>query len=167
MGYSHTRCAQFVSKRGVNHSSRDNHAANTHGGDSLGPHVTSIVAVDHAALQDADHGGEYCLESALGAQTTARNICRQCHHGTRVLYVVKMLSREIRADNLRADVGGGQLHFDAPPAVFPVGIGEETSKNSRVQIAFAFEVTIEATMRQSRTSHNLLQRNIIKAAAIK
>src|ERR1700730_1552530 len=132
MGYSHTRCAQFVSKRGVNYSSRDNHAANTHGGDTLGPHVTSIVAVDHAALQDADHGGEYCLESALGAQTTACNICRQCHHGTRVLYVVKMLSREIRANNLRADVGGGQIHFDALPAAFPIWKAEEKNKKKDV-----------------------------------
>src|ERR1700688_34242 len=167
MSNSHTRGAQFVGKRAVEHSSSDDHAADTHRSYALSSHAASIAALDHAALQYADHGRKYCFEGGLGVGTAARNICRQRHHGAGVLNVFEMLSREIRSDNLRANVGGRQIHFYAFPATLPVGVSEETSQNFGVQIAFAFEIAVEAAMRESRAGHDLLQGDIIKAATIK
>src|SRR6202049_862525 len=156
MSNGHARGAKFVGKRAVEHSSSDDHAADTHRSYALSSHAASIAAFDHAALQDADHGPKYCFEGGLGTRTASRNICRQRHHGAGVLNVLEMLSRQIRADNLRANVGGRQIHFHALPAAFPVGIGEKTSQNFRVQIAFTVEIAVEAAVRESRAGHDLL-----------
>src|ERR1700688_14199 len=129
MGYRQARGAQLVGKRAVKYSSRDDHAADTHRSYALSSGAASVATFAHAAFQDADHGPKYGFEGGLGARTTARNICRQCHHGAGVLNILEMLSRKIRVDNLRANVGGGQIHFDALPAAFPVGIREETSQD--------------------------------------
>jgi hypothetical protein len=78
-----------------------------------------------------------------------------------------VLPREIGADNLPANVGGRQIHFDTLLAALPVRIREETPQNFRGQIAFTLEIIIEAAVRQSRASHDLVQQDIIKATAIK
>jgi hypothetical protein len=56
--------------------------------------------------------------------------------------------------------------LDALPAAFPFWIGEEAAEHLGVQIAFTFEIAVEATMRQAGPSHDLVNGDAFKAVAI-
>src|SRR5260370_17869475 len=77
-----------------------------------------------------------------------------------------MLAREIGTDDLRADVAGGEIHFHAFPATLPFRVGEEAIQHFGVEIALAIEITVETAMGQSRSGHNLLDGDTLKAVAI-
>src|SRR5438132_11489376 len=53
------------------------------------------------------------------------------------------------------------------PTALPLWVGEKASQNSSIQIALAFEITIEPAVRQARTGHDLAQRYALKAILIK
>ena len=55
-----------------------------------------------------------------------------------------MLAGEIGADDLGANVAGREVHFDAFPTTFPIGVGEEAGEDLGVEIALAPEIAIEA-----------------------
>ena len=52
------------------------------------------------------------------------------------------------------------------PAVLPLRVGEEAIQYLGVEIALAFEIRIEAAVRESRACHDLCDRNGFKAVAI-
>ena len=80
----------------------------------------------HTPFQDADHGLENRLEGASYILAAARNVGRQRHHRARILDVFEVLAGEIGADDLRSNVGGGQIYFHAFPTTLPFRVGEET-----------------------------------------
>jgi len=45
----------------------------------------------------------------------------RANHGAGILDVFKMLAGEISADDLGADVAGGEVHFHAFPTTFQLG----------------------------------------------
>jgi len=53
------------------------------------------------------------------------------------------------------------------PAIFPVGVGEEASQDFGIEIAFAFEITVESAVRQVGAFHNLANRDVVEAIAVK
>jgi hypothetical protein len=52
------------------------------------------------------------------------------------------------------------------PAAFPFWVSEEAPQDRGVKIAFAFEITIETAVGQTGASHDLLERNTLKAMPI-
>jgi hypothetical protein len=55
---------------------------------------------------------------------------------------------------------------DAFPAAFPFGVSEKAAKNGSVEIAFAFEIAIEAAVGEAGAGHDLVERHTFKAVAI-
>ena len=86
------------------------------------------------------------VSKALLADLPAGYIRGQGNHGAGILDVFKMLAGEIGADDLRADVAGGEVHFHAFPTAFPIGVGEEAREDLGVEIALALEIAVEAAM---------------------
>src|ERR1700721_3908674 len=78
-----------------------------------------------------------------------------------------MLTREIRANYLRSKVAGTRVDLHALPAVLPPRISEKTIQRFNIKIALALEVVIESAVRQPRARHDLVERNLLKAMAIK
>src|SRR5205823_10819533 len=70
---------------------------------------------------------------------SAGDVGGQGDHGAGILNVFKMLVGEIGADDLGANVAGGEVHFDAFPTTFPMGVSEEAGEDLGVEIALAFE----------------------------
>src|SRR6266849_2760926 len=52
------------------------------------------------------------------------------------------------------------------PAALPFRIGEEASQNFGIEIAFTFEIAIEAAVCETRTGHDLLKRDIFESVSI-
>src|SRR5260370_38027778 len=77
-----------------------------------------------------------------------------------------MLAGEIGADDLRADVAGGEVHFHAFPATFPIGVGEEAGEDLGVEMALALEIAVEAAMGEADAGHDLLDGDAFEAVAI-
>ena len=67
------------------------------------PPITTTL--NQTALQDAYHCFEHCLEGALCTYAAAGNISWQRNHGTGILNVLEMLTRQIGTDDLRTDIG--------------------------------------------------------------
>jgi hypothetical protein len=53
------------------------------------------------------------------------------------------------------------------PATFPLRVGEEAPYYLAIQVALAFEIAIKSTVRKTDTGHNLVERDTLKAMAIK
>jgi len=165
-GYGHAGVAQFVGKGGVDQGAGDDHASDAEGGDALCCRAARAAIVQQAALEDAHHGSEDGLEGAPGGFAAASDVGGQGHHGAGILNVFKMLAGEIGADDLRANVGGGKVHFDAFPATLPIRVSEEAGEHLGIEVALAVEIAIEAAMSEARTSHDLVDGNIFKAVTI-
>jgi len=86
------------------------------------------------------------FEGLAGAGIAAGDVGGQGDHGAGIFYVFEVLAGEIGADDLGANVGGGEIDVDAFPAIFPIGVGEEAAEDFGVEIAFAFEIGIEAAV---------------------
>ncbi len=78
-----------------------------------------------------------------------------------------MLLREICPHDLCSDAGRGNVHFDALPTIFPIGIGEKTTEHFRVQLTFTFEIAVEPAVGQPCSGHDLADGNIVETVAIK
>jgi hypothetical protein len=52
------------------------------------------------------------------------------------------------------------------PATFPFRVGEKTPQYFGVEIALAFEIAVEASVRETRAGHDLVERDTLKAIAI-
>ena len=52
------------------------------------------------------------------------------------------------------------------PTILPVRVGEEASQDLGVKIAFAFEIAIEAAVRQICALHNLADGDVVETMAI-
>src|SRR5215475_4618682 len=77
-----------------------------------------------------------------------------------------MLAREVRADDLRADVGRPAVDLDAVPVAGPGRIGEEALQGFGVEIALAAEVAVEAAVRQSGFGHDPADRDALEAEPV-
>jgi hypothetical protein len=117
-------------------------------------------------LEYADHGAEDGLKGAPGGVAAAGDVGGQGDHGAGILNVFKMLAGEIGADDLGANVAGGDVHFDAFPTTFPIGVGEEAGEDLGVEIALAFEIAVEAAVGQARAEHDLLDGDTLETIAI-
>jgi hypothetical protein len=53
------------------------------------------------------------------------------------------------------------------PATFPLRVGEEAPYYLGIKVALAFEIAIKSTVRKTDTGHNLVERDTLKAMAIK
>jgi hypothetical protein len=51
-------------------------------------------------------------------------------------------------------------------AILPVGVGEKASQDFGIDIAFAFEITVESAVRQVGTFHNLANGDIVEPIAV-
>jgi len=132
----------------------------------LGSGAARSAVLGQAALEDADHGAENGFKGPAGRPAAAGNVGRQGDHGAGILDVFKMLAGEIRADDLGADVAGGEVHFHAFPATLPVWVGEEASENFGVEIALAAEIAVEAAVGEAGAGHDLLDGDAFKTVAI-
>ena len=54
----------------------------------------------------------------------------------------------------------------AVPTILPGGVGEEASQDLGVEIAFAFEIAIEAAVRQTCARHNLADGDVVEPIAV-
>src|SRR5712692_10073070 len=61
---------------------------------------------------------------------------------------------QIRANDLRPDIGGRQIEVHTFPRVVPAGIGEEARQRFRIKVALAFEVAVESPAREAGIGHN-------------
>jgi hypothetical protein len=52
------------------------------------------------------------------------------------------------------------------PAACPLRIGKEAPQYLSIQIALALKIGIEPAVRQARTRHDLIERDILKSMAI-
>jgi hypothetical protein len=52
------------------------------------------------------------------------------------------------------------------PAILPVGVGEKASQDFGIEIAFAFEITVESAVRQVGDFYNLANGDIVEAKAV-
>lgn len=77
-----------------------------------------------------------------------------------------LLAGQVGANNLRSHLSGSKIYFHAFPATFPFRISEQTAQDFGIQLAFAFEVAVEATVREAGAGHNLADGNIVKAVPI-
>jgi len=165
-GYSHAGVTEFVGEGRVDESAGYDHAADAKGGDALGGGATGAAVLGEAAFENAHHGAEDVLEGTSGGLAAAGYIRGRGNRGAGILDVFKMLAREIGADDLRADVAGGEVHFHAFPTAFPIGVGEEAGEDLGVEIAFALEIAVEAAVSEAGAGHDLLDRDTLEAVAI-
>ena len=77
-----------------------------------------------------------------------------------------MLAGEIGADDLGANVAGGEVHFHAFPTTLPVRVGEEAGEDLDVEIALASKIAVEAAVGQAGAGHDLLDGDTLEAVAI-
>src|SRR2546427_2650832 len=124
-GNGHAGVTKFIGESAVDQGAGDDHASDAQGGDALCGGAARAAIVEQAAFQDAHHGLEHRLESAPGSFATARDVSRQCNHGTGILDVFKMLAGGEGAGELRADVAGREIHLHAFPTTFPFRVGEK------------------------------------------
>ncbi len=148
--HRHAGVAQFIRNRAVDHGAGHDHASDAQSSYGACGGWARPAILDGAALKDTDHRLEDGLEGALGAFAATRDIARQSEHGTGVLDVLKMLAGEVGADHLRPYVSGSQIHFHTFPATLPIRVGKEAPKHLGIEIALAFEIAIESTVRQAR-----------------
>jgi len=128
--------------------------------------AAGAAVLGEATLEYADHGAEDGLEGAPGGVAAAGDVGGQGDHGAGVLNVFKMLAGKIGADDLGANVAGGEVHFDAFPTTFPIGASEEAGEDLGVEIALAFEIAVEAAAGQARAGHDLLNGDTLETMAI-
>jgi hypothetical protein len=142
------------------------HATNAQRGYCLGPGATIMFVSVEASLQEADHGEKHSLKCLPGFCTAACDVRRQGHHGAGIFNVFEVLAGQIGTNDLRANVGTGEVHLNAFPAVLPIGIRKETVHRFAVQTALASEVRIKATVRQAGTLHDVSNRRTFKTLPI-
>jgi hypothetical protein len=68
-----------------------------------------------------------------------------------------VLAREIGEHHLRPDVLRRQIDLDAIPTTLPFRVGEKTTQDLGIEIAFAFEIAIETAAGQPRSRHDLIE----------
>jgi hypothetical protein len=102
-----------------------------------------------SATLRSNHCRKHLFEGALRIVARAHHIRRQRHHRTRVLDVLKVLSREISLYHLRHSLRRSHIDLHALPPVLPLRVGEEASQNLRIKCALAAEVSIKPAMRQA------------------
>jgi hypothetical protein len=119
--------------------------------------VTILAAGLHTPFEHTYHRREYDLKCVPGLAVASGNISGKRNHGTGILYILKMLARQIGSNHLRTNVRGFEIDFRAFPAVTPLRICEEASQHLSIEVALALEVTIEASASETSTSHNVVE----------
>lgn len=165
-GYCEAGVAEVVGEAAVGYGAGYDHAAYAEGGEGLGGGAAGLAVLDEAAFEDADHSLENLFEGLTGAGVAAGDVGGQGYHGAGIFHVFQVLAGEIGADDLRADVGGGEVDVDSFPAIFPFGVGEEAAEDFGVEITFAVEITVEAAVGEAGTRHDLADGDIFKAVAV-
>src|SRR6516165_5397774 len=81
--------------------------------------------------------------------------------------MIKMLLRQVGANDLRTSLRRCKIDINAFPAAPPIRISEEASQYLRIKIALAFEVGVEGAPGQSRLRHDGIYRDTFKSVSIK